>query len=128
MNPPKDQCLLKQVEEQEAQAREFGFYWENINQLIEQIQSECVEIQEAWKKNNKIHLQEEVGDLIQATVSLAVFCNLDPHETLFKSIQKFQKRYNKVVQLARRDGYDNLQQQPFELLMDYWKQAKQNSE
>lgn len=55
---------------------------------------------------------------------LAVFCKLDPRETLLKSIEKFQQRYDVVVQLAHSEGYDNLHQQPFETLMDYWKRAK----
>lgn len=117
-------CLLKRVEKQEQVAKEFGFYWENLNQLIEQIHNECLEIQEAWDKEDVSHLQEEVGDLIQAAVSLAVFCNLDPHETLSKSIEKFQKRYDAVVQFAQNDGHENLHHQSFEKLMDYWNRAK----
>ena len=122
-----EKCLLKQVEDQEIAAKQFGFYWENIQQLIEQIQSECVEVQEAWEKNDRTHLQEEVGDLIQAAISLAVFCQLDPHETLRKSIEKFQKRYAAIVKFAQEDGYAHLHQQPFELLMHYWNRAKKES-
>lgn len=123
-NSSNEACLLKQAEKQGLVAKEFGFYWENFPQLIEQIQSECIEIQEAWDKENREHLQEEVGDLIQAAIELAVFCKLDPRETLSKSIEKFQRRYDVVVQLARSEGYDNLHQQPFEILMDYWNRAK----
>lgn len=121
---PKDHCLLKRVEEQEIAAREFGFYWERIDQLIEQIQSECVETQDAWKKGDRSHLEEEVGDLLQAAVSLAVFCDLDPHDALLKSIEKFQKRYDAVVKLAKSDGYASLHKQSFDVLMDYWNRAK----
>jgi uncharacterized protein YabN with tetrapyrrole methylase and pyrophosphatase domain len=117
-------CLLKQIEKQELVAKEFGFYWENFQQLMEQIRNECIEIQEAWDKENILHLQEEVGDLIQATISLAIFCKLDPHETLSKSIEKFQQRYDVVVQLAHSEGHENLHKQSFETLMDYWKRAK----
>jgi len=122
--PSNECCLLKQVEKQELVAKEFGFYWENFHQLIEQIQNECIEIQEAWNKENIPHLQEEVGDLMQAAISLAVFCKLDPCETLSKSIEKFQQRYDVVVQLANSEGYENLHKQSFEILMDYWKRAK----
>ena len=104
------------------------FTGENFSQLIEQIQNECIEIQEAWDKEDIDHLQEEVGDLIQAAISLAVFCELDPHETLLKSIEKFQRRYDAVVQLARSEGHENLHKQPFETLMNYWKRAKNESE
>lgn len=120
----KEVCLFKRIERQELVAKEFGFYWENFPQLIEQIQNECIEIQEAWDKEDVAHLQEEVGDLIQAAISLAIFCKLDPRETLAKSIEKFQRRYDVVVQLARNEGHDNLHQQPMETLMDYWKRAK----
>jgi uncharacterized protein YabN with tetrapyrrole methylase and pyrophosphatase domain len=119
-----ESCLITQVEKQELVAKEFGFYWENFHQLIEQIQNECREIQEAWEKENIPHLQEEVGDLLQAAISLAVFCKLDPRETLSKGIEKFQRRYDMVVQLAQSDGYENLHKQPFEILMDYWNRAK----
>ena len=119
-----DSCLLKQVEEQELVAKKFGFYWENFDQLMKQIEDECFEIREAWHEKNVFHLQEEVGDLIQAAISLAVFCQLDPQETLSKSIEKFQRRYDRVVELAHGDGYDNLHNQPFEILMDYWNRAK----
>lgn len=124
LEPSKDNCLLKRVEKQEFEAQKFGFYWENFNQLIEQIQSECIEIQDEWNKENPSFLQEEVGDLIQAAISLAIFCKLDPHETLLKSIEKFQRRYDAVVQMAKSDGYDNLHNQSFELLMSYWNRAK----
>ena len=117
-------CLLKQVEKQELTAKEFGFYWENFSQLIEQIENECMEVQEAWDREDVDHLQEEVGDLIQAAISLAVFCKLDPHETLSKSIDKFQRRYDVVVQLARSEGHESLHKQSVETLMDYWKRAK----
>lgn len=123
-DPSNEHCLLKEVEKQEIVAKEFGFYWESFSQLIEQVQNECIEIQEAWDKKDIDHLQEEVGDLIQAAISLAVFCKLDPHETLLKSIEKFQRRYDVVVQLARSEGYENLHKQSFEILMDYWKRAK----
>jgi len=116
--------LLKRVEKQELEAREFGFYWENIDQLIEQVQSECLEIKEAWHKGDKTHLQEEVGDLLQAAIGLAVFCELDPHETLNKSVSKFQKRYDAVVTLAKEDGHRTLHKQPYDVLMDYWNRAK----
>lgn len=118
--------LLKKVEEQEIAAKKFGFYWDKIEQLIDQIKSECAEVCEAAEKGDRRHLQEELGDLIQATVSLTIFCEFDPQETLLKSIEKFQKRYDILVNLAQKDGHANLKEQPFEVLLDYWIRAKQN--
>lgn len=124
MQPSSKECLLKRVEELEKISKDFGFYWETIDQLIEQIQSECIEVQEAWKNQDRVHLKEEVGDLIQAAVSLAIFCKLDPHETLLKSIEKYHHRFNSLVKLAKEDGRQNLKDQPFDLLKEYWDRAK----
>jgi uncharacterized protein YabN with tetrapyrrole methylase and pyrophosphatase domain len=120
-----EDCLFKMMEKLEFDAQKFGFYWETFSQLIEQIQSECTEIQEAWNNQDMPHLQEEIGDLIQAAISLAIFCKLDPHETLKKSIEKFLRRYDMLVKFAKSDGYDNLQNQSVERLMHYWNRAKE---
>jgi uncharacterized protein YabN with tetrapyrrole methylase and pyrophosphatase domain len=117
-------CLLKKVEEQELEAKKFGFYWESLDQLLDQVKSECKEIEEAWERSNNADLEEEVGDLIQAAISLAVFCKLDPRKTLLLSIEKFQKRYEAVMRLAREDGLEHFHLQTFEKMMEYWNRAK----
>lgn len=122
--PTKRKCLFQRITEQETEAKEFGFYWEHIGQLLEQIRSECNEVEESAKKNDRAQLQEEIGDLLSAAISLAVFCQMDPQETLLKSIEKFQKRYDALVSLVKKDGHENLHQQPFDVLMHYWVAAK----
>lgn len=115
---------IQKVEHEERRASEFGFCWQTVDQLIEQIRSECVEIKEAHEKNDRAHLQEEVGDLLHAAVGLAIFCGLDPSETLNQSCDKFKKRLDAVVELVKKDGLEHLQNQPFDLLMQYWDKAK----
>lgn len=116
--------VFKKVEEQEKAAKAFGFYWENIDQLLEQIHSECVEVKEAYEKKHKEHLEEEIGDMLQAAMSLAIFCEIDAEKALFKSIDKFQQRYQTLVNLTKKDGLKHLHQQPVEVLMNYWTEAK----
>lgn len=116
--------LFRRVEEQETTARDFGFYWKHINQLIDQIKSECQEVVEARESGNIPHLQEELGDLIHAAISLAVYCNIDPETALRQSTEKFQKRYDLVVAYAKKEGHITLHNQSFEVLMSYWDRAK----
>jgi len=116
--------ILKKVMKLENDAKEFGFAWESINQIIEQIQSECQEVLEAHKNNDKIHLQEEIGDLLHAAVCLAIFCEISPLEVLDQSREKLQKRYDIVVSLAKKDGLKDLKNQPLDVLMSYWNRAK----
>ena len=44
--------LLDKVVALENEAAEFGFEWETANQIMEQIQSECVEVREHLSKDS----------------------------------------------------------------------------
>lgn len=67
--------LLNKVTALEHEAAEFGFQWETTDQLMAQIQSECIEITEHLNSSNEngVALQEEIGDLMHAVFSLCVF-------------------------------------------------------
>ena len=84
---PDENHLLEKIVALENEASAFGFQWETTDQIIAQIQSECVEINEHLThgkgKANPIELQEEIGDLLHAVFSLCVFCKFSPQETLF---------------------------------------------
>ncbi len=116
--------LLKKLEVQEIASKNFGFYWQDLEQLIAQIKSECDEVTLAHKSVDQRHLQEEIGDLMHAAASLAVFCGFDPVETIEKSIEKFQKRFDTLVSISSKAGLPHLQGQPMEVLTDYWEKAK----
>ncbi len=123
MNSTRD--LFQRIQQQETAACDFGFYWESLDQLLEQIQSECREVKQAWLKQDKTNLVEEVGDLINATLSLAIFLQLDPNQTLLESVEKFQKRYDCLKKLVVQDGLADLRGKNLEVLLEYWEKAKQ---
>ncbi|MBA3813660.1 MAG: nucleoside triphosphate hydrolase [Alphaproteobacteria bacterium] len=110
----------------ESQADEFGFMWHAPSQILDQIQSECEEIKQTLKQQGgRNHLQEEIGDLIHAAFSLCLFCEFDAEETMVKSIDKFEIRFNKLKRLVHESAQGSLKGQPVEVLMDFWNQAKQ---
>ncbi len=119
------QNVIEVIVQQEKIANDFGFCWENIDQVLEQIKSECNEVKFAWLKGDKANLEEEIGDLINATLSLTVFCELDPVEVLSQNNKKFQERFDTVVALAKKDGLETLKGQPLTVLLSYWEKAKQ---
>lgn len=116
--------VFKKIVEQERIALEFGFYWANYDQLLEQIQSEANEIKEAVLLKDRTHLQEEIGDLISAAISLCVFFNFDPYTTISESVEKMQKRFDLMVSIVKQDGLENLQGKSLEVLLAYWERAK----
>jgi len=120
--------MLDRLSALENQANHFGFKWDNTDQIMTQIQSECLEIQVHLKdsKTKEVNeeLQEEIGDLLHAVFSLCIFCKLDPHTTLELSVAKFDRRLSAVMQIAKEQGLSTLQGHSFQDLMMFWDQAK----
>jgi len=118
--------ILEKVLQLENEADKFGFRWENTAQIMQQIHSECIEIQEHLDKPSYHHqaLQDEIGDLLHAVFSLAVFCQFEPRNTLQKTLSKFERRLNAVKALAHADGLSDLNGHSFDELMCYWNKAK----
>jgi uncharacterized protein YabN with tetrapyrrole methylase and pyrophosphatase domain len=120
--------VLQKILHLEQDAEAFGFRWENPEQIMAQIQSECVEINEHLQvgvaQANRHELQEEIGDLLHAVFSLCVFCNMNPQETLEKTLNKFERRLTEVKAIALQDNLTSLKGYPFDELMRIWEQAK----
>jgi len=116
--------LFNRIKEQEDNAQAFGFYWENVEQLLDQVISEAKEVQEAHLQENAEHIREEIGDLLNAVVSLSLFLKIDPASALKESIDKFQRRYDQLVKLVEKDGLTNLQDKSMDVLLSYWERAK----
>ena len=116
--------ILKELSDIEAEAEQFGFCWPDAKMILDQIASESAEIKHALEKETPERLQEEIGDLIFAAFSLAVFLKFDPEETLAKSLHKFRKRFQKMKTIAAQEGHTSLQGKSLETLLRFWKQAK----
>ncbi|MDI9638518.1 GNAT family N-acetyltransferase [Kamptonema cortianum] len=118
--------IFEKVTAIEKQADDFGFMWSNTAQIFEQIQSECEEIKDSLAQlGDRSHLQEEMGDLIHAIFSLCLFMKFDLEETCVKSIEKFEKRFIELKKLAHDAGFETLKGQPFDVLIHFWRQAKE---
>lgn len=118
--------VLEKLTKLEIEASDYGFKWETAHQIMSQIKSECVEIDEhlGVQKNNEEKLQEEVGDLMHAVFSLCIFCKFDAEETLKNSVDKFERRLNAVKSIAKEQGISTLNGYAFDELMKFWDQAK----
>ncbi len=109
----------------EKDAKQFGFDWPTEAMIIGQVMDECNEIKEAIEKNEKSErIQEEIGDLLHAVVSLCEFAGFDVEDTLHKINEKFGKRMRAIKKLTHELGLPNLQDQSFEFMLDLWRKAK----
>lgn len=117
--------LLQELVHLEEEGKDFGFEWPNQEIIIEGAISECHEIQEAIKNQESSNrVQEEIGDLIHAAVSLCRFSGYDVEETMAKVNLKFRTRMDKVKLLAKEKGLQDLHGQSIKFKMELWRQAK----
>lgn len=118
--------LLQEIVLLEKQATSNGFAWPNVDMILDQVTNECKEVQQAIAENKSpARIQEEIGDILHAAISLCVFMNFDVEETLTNSKNKFEKRFLTVLDIAREQGYADLKNQPIEKLLTLWDLAKQ---
>ena len=116
---------LKKVTTIEKDARSFGFCYPSVDLIIDQIKEECDEVLEAiQQKESQERQQEEIGDLIHATMALCFHQGFDIDETVLMATNKFEARMKKLKSFALEQGLENLQGQDLPSLIALWKQAK----
>lgn len=109
----------------EQESNEFGFEWPNVEMIIKQAISECHEIKDAIDQNEPTQrVQEEIGDLLHAAISLCVFLEIDVEQTLSFIVAKFSARLKALKAITHQQGFNNLKGQPISILLDLWEQVK----
>ena len=111
----------------EKDSVEFGLSWPNSMEILKQIESECREIREHLESGDdkSLALEEEIGDLMHAAMSLSWFCGFDSLNVLQKSCNKFELRLNTMKCIAKEQGIENVKHYSFDELMLLWKAAKE---
>ena len=100
-----------------------GFDYKNNAQALDKIIEEAKELKIELKKNNKIKIKEELGDLIFSTLDVSRKLNLDPGIILSKANNKFIKRWIKVETLIKKDKRNFIELNIADF-NNYWKIAK----
>ncbi len=117
--------MLRKLIELEKDARAFGFDWPDQYAILKQIIDECQEVRsdiEAKCSDKKI--QEEIGDLIHAVISLCIFSGYDVEQTIDKVNAKFSKRMTLLKELAKKHGLSTLKGKSVPFMLELWSQAK----
>ena len=117
---PKSLPALVAAQKISKRAVKVGFEWDKVETLLECIKSEYDEFKEAVDKKNTSSMEDEMGDILFATVNLARWYKIDAEQALLKANQKFMKRFRKMEELATKP----LEEYTFEEYDKLWKQAK----
>lgn len=116
----KSQSALMSAQKISKKAVKVGFEWPDEKTLYECVFSEFKEFEEACKSGDKVHSEEEMGDIFFAVVNLARWNKIDAEQALLKANKKFIKRFKKMEELAIKP----LEQYSFEEFDVLWKKAK----
>jgi len=117
--------VLQKLVALEHKAISFGFDWPDVHTILDQVNSECDEIKEVIKLNEgQSRLQEEIGDLLHAAISVCIFMGCDVEQSLTQINEKFEERLNVLFELAKKRGYDSLKGQSFKFMLELWDEAK----
>ena len=104
----------------QEEARKEGFDFSNRYQIEEKIEEEFAEVKTALDKEENV--PEEIGDLLFSVINLARFLHIDPAHSLFLSMDKFRKRFDKVKEKSNGRLKEMSEQEKDEV----WNEAKKN--
>ena len=98
----------------------IGFEWEHAEQVIEKIQEEIEEFNDANTPEEK---EAEMGDILFSLVNYCRFVGINPDDALMKTNIKFKRRFMEVEKRAF-DQHKDLSELSLEEMEAAWQQAK----
>lgn len=97
-----------------------GFEWDDLDGVWSKVDEEFLELREAVASGDRVHAQEELGDLLFTLVNVGRWCGLDPEEGLAGTNRRFLERFARVeAALGGAMGGRSLAE-----LEKLWQQAK----
>ncbi|MBI3666031.1 MAG: nucleoside triphosphate pyrophosphohydrolase [Acidobacteria bacterium] len=121
---PRSMPAMMEAYQLTSRASQVGFDWQRFEDLLEKLEEELRELDEARHgSGDRERVEDEVGDLLFMMVNIARFLKFDPELALRKTNWKFRQRFAQVEQgLARRGT--TWAQAGIEEMEELWQQAK----
>lgn len=112
-------ALIKGYRMQEKTAQ-VGFEWDTTDQVLEKVNEEFAELQEAITSGNQEHMEEEYGDLLFALINYGRFLKIDPENALEKTNRKFKRRFEYIEANAPK----SLEEMSLDEMDNLWNEVK----
>lgn len=101
---PKALPALVRSYKVQKKAADVGFDWDDKKEAFAKISEELGELTEALHRNDSEAIGEELGDVLFSVVNLSRFIEVDPEAALEASVEKFIDRFEKMEDLAGKEG------------------------
>jgi MazG family protein len=93
---PRKLPALVEAQQISSKAAAVGFDWQNPDQVLDKLDEELDELDQARKAGSREEIEGEIGDLLFVLVNLARFFKVDPEQALRRTNAKFRKRFAHV--------------------------------
>lgn len=106
---PRAMPALMRAQEVQKKAAKTGFDWPDASGPLEKIKEEAAELEAEVARAEEgslvgNELAEELGDLLFAVVNLARHQKVDAEQCLTYAVDKFTRRYERMVELLKEQG------------------------
>lgn len=120
---PQELPTLSKTKKIQKEVIKNGFDWpkEDYLSVIGKVKEEIEEIEDAIKNKNFEHIEAEIGDLLFATIHLALHLDVDAETALFKCNDRFSQRF-RLVELQAKEK--KMKDYSLKELHQFWKNAK----
>lgn len=95
---------LSRAQKLQKRAASVGFDWSEMAMVIAQFRSELDELEVAIASGSKLHMQDEMGDVLFSAVNVARHLKLDAEQCLRAGNAKFERRFNDIEQTLAEEG------------------------
>ena len=103
-----------------TKAASAGFEWSNVQGVWDKFDEELAEFKEALATENKVHQQEELGDLLFTIINIARWYDLNP----FDGLQGTNRRFIERLTIMEKFASGSLTDYDINELESLWQQAK----
>jgi nucleoside triphosphate diphosphatase len=113
---------LMRAEKLTKRAARIGFDWPDAEAVLEKLDEEMAEIDEARSHADAAGMAEEIGDALFVMANLARKLGVDPEEALRQANNKFVRRFGHIERRLAEDGKTGAR--PLPELEALWAEAK----
>jgi len=90
---PRALPALMEAQQIGSKVAKVGFDWPSAEPVIEKLREELDELEQARTAGDRLHMEEELGDLLFVVVNLARKLGIDAEQALRDANAKFRKRF-----------------------------------
>lgn len=103
---PRSLPALIYAQRSQEKAASVGFDWPNTEPILEKLDEERQELENALQSADPQRIRDELGDMIFTLVNLARKLDIDSEAALKESSKKFHRRFQYIEEHYRKNGED----------------------